>query len=293
MSALRSVKADEKRGGLNLLPVLSLLGIAAALVSFFYDQLFISISLGVIGVTVFFVWLFYRFRKLTPVLENHELEKLQDDYGQKFGTLKPDEHEMQSKLNELIRLQGQKDQVADDLSRLNSELTKIDASLKTRFSKLFPEALSDQWAAKVKDLEKNFQDSQREAQDLLRELDRLGFEEPPICTDEKLSEVWDAEQFEVLQIRIEVLKTMENQANSNTGKLRTEISAATGVVADSWEELIGALEREIDVTNIDYREITALIMGKMAVTSAVRVLQQQQDEMIIKSLSHHEIYQFM
>jgi len=32
-------------------------------------------------------------------------------------------------------------------------------------------------------------------------------------------------------------------------------------------------------------------MGKMAVTSAVRVLQQQQDEMIIKSLSHHEIYQ--
>ena len=291
LSALRSVKADEKRGGLNLLPILSLLGIAAALASFFYDQLFISISLGVIGVTVFFVWLFYRFRKLTPVLENHELEKLQDDYGQKFGTLKPDEHEMQSKLNELIRLQGQKDQVADDLSRLNSELTKIDASLKTRFSKLFPEALPDQWAAKIKDLEKNFQDSQREAQDLLRELDRLGFEEPPICTDEKLSEVWDAEQFEVLQSRIEELKTMENQANSNTGKLRTEISAATGVVADSWEELIGALEREIDVTNIDYREITALIMGKMAVTSAVRVLQQQQDEMIIKSLSHHEIYQ--
>ena len=59
---------------------------------------------------------------------------------------------------------------------------------------------------------------------------------------------------------IEELKTMENQANSNTGKLRTEISAATGVVADSWEELIGALS-EIDVTNIDYREITALIMG--------------------------------
>ena len=215
-----------------------------------------------------------------------ELDQLKDDFQKKFGEQQVDEHIIQSKLTELIRLQGQRDQVALGLAKDQKENIEAVERLKSRMPDLCPDCDQEGWGTKIEEFEANRRTLQEKKVQLCKEVYQLGFNERPEPKDAIASAAnWDGKRANEVRNCINDLREEENQLSGEGTRLKAKISTACGVHSDSWEELIGALEQKISEFRDLYREITATILGKHAVCVAVGKLQQKEDEIISKCLA--------
>ena len=250
----------------------------------------ITIVSGVSGflALLFFVFWFVILSKESSAstTASSELEHLKDDLQKKFGEQPVDEHIIQSKLTELIRLQGQRDQVALGLAKDQKENIEAFERLKSCMPDLCPDGDQEDWGAKIKEFEETKRTLQEKKDQLLKEVYQLGFNERPEPKDAIASAAnWDGKRANKVRNRINDLREEENRLSGEGTRLKAKISTACGDHSGSWEELIGALEQKISEFRDLYREITATILGKHAVCVAVGKLQQKEDEMISKCLA--------
>ena len=293
-----SKKFTELTSGVNSKPstivsrkpiflILSGLGVLGAVGSFAAGITIVSGVSGFLALLFLVFWFVILSKKSSALTTaSSELDQLKDDFQKKFGEQQVDEHIIQSKLTELIRLQGQRDQVALGLAKDQKENIEAVERLKSRMPDLCPDCDQEGWGTKIEEFEANRRTLQEKKDQLLKEVYQLGFNERPEPKDAIASAAnWDGKRANEVRNCINDLREEENQLSGEGTRLKAKISTACGVHSDSWEELIGALEQKISEFRDLYREITATILGKHAVCVAVGKLQQKEDEIISKCLA--------
>jgi DNA repair exonuclease SbcCD ATPase subunit len=267
--------------------ILSGLAVFGAVGSFAAGITIVSGVSGFLALLFLVFWFVILSKKSSAsITASSELDQLKDDFQKKFGEQQVDEHIIQSKLAELIRLQGQRDQVALGLAKDQKENIEAVERLKSRMPELCPDSDQEDWGTKIEEFEATRRTLQEKKDQLLREVYQLGYNERPEPKDAIASAAnWNGERANEVRNRINDLREEENQLFGEGTRLKAKISSACGVHSDSWEELIGALEQKISEFRELYREITATILGKHAVCVAVGKLQQKEDEMISTCLA--------
>ena len=222
-----------------------------------------------------------------PSLEDPDMEKIRTEFREKFGDELISEAFFQTKLESLILYQGQREESLRDLAELRNKEIELHARLETRLGKHPDGSELTKWSEQVFSCKKILAGLEEAVQLKRSELDRLG-----IADDEFLSEdsgmVWDSNRFEELEEELKSLNRRSHQSQLEQGELKTEIAAMTQNNTAYWEELISGMEEKIGEAEKKYQEITAEILGKIAVVSTVRELQEKEDEMIAQNLENSQ-----
>ena len=265
--------------------ILSCLGAGA----FFSTSVYWAASVsGVLSLVFLLLWLLVKKQyEAQPPEEHPSLNQIRIEFKEKFGDQLISEAFFQTKVENLILLQGQKEESLRDLAELSNKEIELRARLETRLGEHSKEASIEEWKTQVSVWKTHLSGLEKAAQVKRSELDRLGILD--IEHQPKNPEVnWDVSRFKELQNDLEVLVKRSHQSQIEQGELKTEIAAVTQNNSGYWEELISGLEIKIAEAEKEYKKITAEILGKIAVVSTVHELQQKEDEMIEQNLQDAE-----
>ena len=222
--------------------------------------------------------------------EDVGLKKIRVEFKEKFGDELISEAYFQTKVEQLILYQGQKEESLRDLAELRNKETELFARLETRLGKHPEDTEIEEWNAQVSAWKKYLSELEQAAQSKKSELDRLGIPDAEFLNQDP-GVAWDAIRFQESSNELELLKRRSREAQVELGELKTEIAAMTQTNSVDWEELISGLEQKIGEAESEYQEITAEILGKIALVSTVHELQEKEDELITQNLGNSEFNQ--
>ncbi|MFP6901716.1 MAG: hypothetical protein VCA36_12290, partial [Opitutales bacterium] len=121
-----------------------------------------------------------------------------------------------------------------------------------------------------------------------RVLDRFGVEKEDFLPGDPGVE-WDSEEQEKISAQLRTKQGNREEAQGEEGKLKQKIGNAIGELNDSWEFLIGELEKKLNKKTKSYKKVTAELLAKICVDSAAKRLQDEEDKVIRQNLGAPEI----
>jgi recombinational DNA repair ATPase RecF len=265
--------------------ILSFLGAAALFSTTVYWAASVS---GLFSVVFLLLWLLAKKEyKAQHPEEDPNLNKIRVEFKEKFGDQLVSEAFFQNKVENLILLQGQKEESLRDLAELRNKEIELNARLETRLGDHSKEKGIEEWKTQVSAWKTHLSELEQAVQVKRSELDRLGILD--IEHQPKNPGVdWDVSHFQELRNDLEILVKRSHQSQIDQGELKTEIAAVTQINSVYWEELMSGLEAKIAEAEKEYKKVTAEILGKIAVVSTVHDLQQKEDEMIEQNLQNAE-----
>ena len=246
---------------------------------------------GVASIAFLLLWLLVKKEhQAIPPEEDPDLKKIKVEFKEKFGDELISEAYFQTKVEQLILFQGQKEESLRDLADLRNKETEWYARLDTRLGK-HPEGTEiEEWNAQVSTWKNHLSGLEQAAQSKQSELDRLGILDAEFLSQDP-EVAWDSDRSQELRKELESLARKSQQAQVELGELKTEIAAMTQINSVDWEKLISGLEQKIGESESEYQEITAEILGKIALVSTVHELQEKEDELITQNLQNSEFNQ--
>ncbi len=222
------------------------------------------------------------------IIENPELGSIRSEFQQRFGEPLSGEPAFQAKMNQLNQRLGQRNQVNEDLIGLRNVITGLQARTEERMQQLAPGGSIEDWPDQVAEMIKHKEELARFLTEKQNEIHRFGVPEEEILTEDP-GTAWDSANASAVSSRLEEKREDFRRAQGQQGELKSKIATVIGVMSDDWEVLIGGLEKEIADQSIQYKELTAEVLGKICVTAAVRNLQKKEDQLISENLRRNDV----
>ncbi len=145
-----------------------------------------------------------------------------------------------------------------------------------------------QWRDSIRTLRGNIKDLEDEINLRERKLASLGIEVEEYL-DEYPGAEWDPERYDTLDQEFAEIDEALNEEMEKLKQLKVRIIQETGSKSTDWEDLISALGAKREQTAEEYRDITADILAKVQVNTAIEEFREEEDARIADGLKRDEL----
>lgn len=221
--------------------------------------------------------------------ESMELENLRADFIRRFGSELTNRAVLQAKLDEL----NKNNILATTLRKDVNELTLEANSLKSRITdtlRAFEDAERppQQWRESIRTLRSSIKELEKQIRSLEIDLPSLAVSEEEYI-DEHPGTEWDAERCANLEDELQGTEVALGKKENELGQLKTRIAQETRSKSTEWETLITELRDRLEEVAEEYRDITAEILAKIQVNTAIQKFREKEDATIESGLKGQEL----
>lgn len=250
----------------------------------------IPLVLCAVGSGAFLILYYMETRKaLTRAGDSIELKKLKAEFQNRFGSELTDKATLQAKLNKLqkddIRATSLREEVAKLTLEINSHKHLVTESLKAWTD---TELSQGEWQDTIKTLRSTIADLANQISSLAPKLASLNVPETDYL-DKHPGTDWDSGRYDNLEDEREGTAKALDEETNQLELLKTRIVQETGSESTEWEHLITELRNMLEEAAENYREITAEILAKIQVNTAVQEFRETEDARIADGLKRDEL----
>ena len=243
-----------------------------------------------IGALAFFILYYMGTRNaLARAGESTELENLKADFISRFGSELTNRAVLQAKLDKLKENHIRATSLREEVNKLTLETNSRKSSI-TETLKAFTgaERPPQQWRDLIRELRTSIKELEDKIHSLDRKLLSLAVPEEEYLDKHPETE-WDAERYDNLE---DELKGTEEALDGEMKKLellKTRIAQETGSESTEWENLITELRNMLEEAAEKYREITAEILAKIQVKTAIQEFREEENTRIADGLKRQDL----
>jgi uncharacterized protein YhaN len=243
-----------------------------------------------IGALAFFILYYVGTRNvLARAGESTELDRLKADFKSRFGSELTNRALLEDQRDKLKEKHIRAKSLREEVEELILEI-KLDEINITKTIKEFTgaERPPQQWRDSIISLRGNIKDIEDEINLQERKLASLGIEVEEYL-DEYPGAKWDPELYDTLDQEFAEIDEVLNEEMEKLKQLEVRIIQETGSKRTDWEDLISALRVKREKIAEEYRDITAEILAKVQVNTAIEEFREQEDARIADGLKRDEL----
>ena len=244
------------------------------------------------GGFILFGWLYIqKYRTLhRRALENEEMERLKSQFRSNFGQ---DLTGLPLILEKLQKMQDDhntaqllKKQLSDD----QKDLESLQAEISDQFFDIAGERKDPKaWDDTLQILDRNIQNLDSQIREKELYLAKLGVD-PSDYQTEKPDVEYSKQRFDELQDKLNQIEKQIDEETHKLDNLKQLICQQTGDgISADWEVLINNLRENREKVLEEYKNITAEIIGKIAVHKVIEDLRKAEDAKIIEGLKSRDV----
>jgi len=250
----------------------------------------ISLVICGIGALAFFIFYYMGMRNaLARAGESSELESLKADFSSRFGSELTNRAVLQAKLEKLkenhIRATSLREEVDKLTLETNSRKSSIMETLKAFTGAERPQ---QQWRDLIRELRNSIKQLEDKIHSLDRKLLSLAVPEGEYLEKHPGTE-WDAERYDNLECELKGTEEALDREMKKLELLKTRIAQETGSKSTEWENLITELRNMLEEAAEKYRDITAEILAKIQVKTAIQEFREEENTRIADGLKRQEL----
>ena len=243
-----------------------------------------------IGALAFFILYYVGTRNvLARSGESTELDSLKADFSSRFGSELTNRAVLEVQLEKLkenhIRATLLREEVDKFTIEINSSKISITETLKA-FTGV--ERPPQQWRDSIRTLRGRIKELEDEINSQDKKLVSLGVKEEEYLDKDPEAE-WDAGRYDTLKQELADIDDVLDEEVGRLEQLKVRIIQETGSKSTDWEDLITALRDKREQTAKEYRDITADILAKVQVNTAIEEFREQEDARIADGLKRDEL----
>ena len=243
-----------------------------------------------IGALAFFILYYVGTRNvLARSGESTELDSLKADFSSRFGSELTNRAVLEVQLEKLkenhIRATLLREEVDKFTIEINSSKISITETLKA-FTGV--ERPPQQWRDSIRTLRGRIKELEDEINSQDKKLVSLGVKEEEYL-DKYPGAEWDAGRYDTLKQELADIDDVLDEEVGRLEQLKVRIIQETGSKSTDWEDLITALRDKREQTAKEYRDITADILAKVQVNTAIEEFREQEDARIADGLKRDEL----
>jgi len=243
-----------------------------------------------IGALVFFILYYVGTRNvLARSGESMELDSLKADFSSRFGSELTNRAVLEVQLEKLKENHIRATLLREEVDKLTIEINSSKISL-TETLKAFTgaERPPQQWRDSIRTLRGRIKDLEDKISTQDKKLVSLGVKEDEYL-DEYPGAEWDPERYDTLDQEFAEIDEALNEEMEKLKQLKVRIIQETGSKSTDLEDLITALRDKREQTAEEYRDITADILAKVQVNTAIEEFREQEDARIADGLKRDEL----
>ena len=271
--------------------ILAAISFAAAVISGFIDLKW-GLGVGALAALVF-SWLHLSGRSKVQESvagDSDELEKLKSEFQNRFGKTLTDKAAIQNQLEALKRDHFRAGQLHENLAKLNQEMISVDGKIAGALQEYTNKRFTpDNWQKEVANLRARRVSLENQIRDMENKIASL---DVPLdqCLDDDPGITWDSDRFSFLEKEIENIQDKIDVEIGELDSLKSRVAQETnGNSTEKWEDLLTALHEKRESAVREYREITAEILGKIQVYTALQEFREQETERIKNGLAQQPL----
>lgn len=281
---------DSRKFNNNLLfSLIIILGVLTTVFSYF--NIFIGVTASLITLIVIVFLSIRGYRNLARESRKmSELEKISKEYEKRFGTPLSGLPELINKQEELKIDFNNSDLLFQQWKGLENEVKQLKIQLSLTLQQIFGEKIDEEkWGETLHQVREDKRRATNRIMELNAELSRLNVDETEYL-EKPPSIEYDPEEYTQIETDLhKVLAELQDNEIALTN-LKQEICRYTNDdIGTSWETLIENLRKEHEEIINELREITAEIIGKIAVMDIINKLREEEDEKIKEGLKNENI----
>ncbi|MEE9474364.1 MAG: AAA family ATPase, partial [Candidatus Hydrothermarchaeaceae archaeon] len=267
--------------------ILAAISFAGAVISGFMDQKW---GLGISAlVTLAFFWLHMSRRmnfQASVAGDSAELEKLKTAFQNRFGKKLTDMAAIQSRLEALKKDHFRTEQLHEDMSKLYQEIISVEGEVTSALQVYTDKELTpDNWKKEVQSLKKRRISMESNIRDIEKEIASLGIPQYQYLDDDP-GVKWNSDRYTALEKEINQDRDTLEAEERDLGSLKSRVAQETNKNGtENWGDLLTALQDKREQAAAEYKEITAEVLGKIHVFTALEEFREQETERIKKGLS--------
>jgi len=228
-------------------------------------------------------------KQIESRVESEELRKLRNEFKKRFGKELADKATLEARFEELKKGHVRAEDRRGQLETLNGEIRECEYEIAAKMANL---AASDPESS---DRSEAIAGAKKKREDLENKYHHMGKELAGLGGSPGLQDIadpridWDRQKYEKLEKeRQETQEALEKQL-AEKEKLRTRISQETDSTASDWGELIKGLREKRRKVVSRYKDITAEILAKKNVYTALSEMREDENSHIDKGLARKEL----
>lgn len=272
-----------------ILILIALLFFVGVLVTGFLG-LNIPLVICAIGALAFFILYFMRTRNaLARSGESMELDNLKADFSSRFGFELTDRAVLEVQLEKLRENHILATSLREEMDKLTLEINSYKISI-TETLKAFTgaERPPQQWRDSIRTLRSSIKELENEIRSRDNKLVSLAVHEDEYL-DQHPGAEWDERRYDTLRQKNAEIDDSLHGEMERLEKLKVRITQETGSKNTEWENLITELRNMLEEAAEKYREITAEILAKIQVNTAIQEFREEEDARIADGLKRDEL----
>lgn len=277
----------------NIILLVPLIGLIALTVIFAYFNIFVGVLASVVGVGIAAFFIIRGYQKIAHEGgKTEELENIYKEYEKRFGESLSGLPQMKTKLEELKTVYDNCEFLKKQLSEDNSVLKQFQGQLTQDFKQMFGKEINpSKWEEALQSVKKEKKEWDSKIRELEPKLSQLNVDEGQYL-EETASVEYNHDEYLTLGEDVTRLNEEINGIESKLKTLRSNICLFTGDdINIGWGALLERLRNKHDETLKELKDITAEIIGKIAVIDVLKEFREAEDEKIKKSLETDVISQ--
>lgn len=250
-------------------------------------------ALGV-GTAALLLWNMFAPRKEVDSgsVVNLDLEKLEQEYLQRFGEPIADLSSLQAKADKFNRLAVKAKARIDKFQQTRAEVSEKEDDISSQLTGLTGQQVDqDGWDESIDSLTNSRRDREQEIKQVERSLAALAIPEDQYLTEDP-SHAWDAAGFADIEQELTTIEEAIEDDEARATALKRSVMSASGIDDDSnWEALLEGLRQKRDGVAREYHALTAQVMAKILVHKVVSELREDENNRIRRTLNDNSIAQ--
>lgn len=283
-------------GGLSIFGLL--LAMALAVVSL-TPVASLLVGLAAIGFFGFGMglWVIYVLRtreQSASALDLEQRREIEAEYRKRFGRDPGGLAGLKVQERKLLERQARFEQLAESIEAAETELEQLSAAIQRSMAALQAGQVEPQgWVAAAEKMREWEQTMSEQVHELDVRLGKLDVD-PSDFRRDPAEHQFSAERLNQLEQQLAQLEHDYRSAEQDLDRLRQEITRETGAdVRDSWEQLLDSLRSRHQEVEAEYRQLTARILGQVAVVRVLDRLRSEEDQKIRQELQAPEVAELL
>ena len=222
--------------------------------------------------------------------DSEELEKMKSEFHNRFGKTPTDKAITQNQLEALKKDHFRAEQLHEDLTRLNQEMISVEGKITRALQEYTHKKITQQnWQKEVARLRGKRVSLENQIRDIENKLASLD-----VPTDQHMNNdpgiTWDSDRFSFLEKKIDDIQGKLNVEIRELDSLKSRVAQETnGNSTESWEDLLTALHEKRKNAAREYRKITAEVLGKIQIYTALQEFHEQETQRIKNGLAQQPL----
>lgn len=266
------------------------IGLAGSLL----DQSALGIAAFVLGMALGAYFIYGVTRPGASGADEEERRAIRDGYQERFDEKLRGLAELRERHEQLREAQADARHAQERVDETRQRREELAAAVARQLHSITGEHVpEEEWGASVERLHLRARELDEEIHQVELRLRELGVEEADYRSESAPVE-FDADELRDLEARHAELEQRLRTAQQDLDSLKQEVCRETeNDITDPWPEVLSDLRARRQEVEADYRQLTAEILGKIAVSQVLEGIRAQEDEKIRAGLKAPEVVEIL